>query len=198
MAKGAWNVTEKELAETLTKHHLVDRGPFHAHGAAIHFKTADDVMRGVEKAVKEGGLEYVIFHGVGGDWITFPLPEFTALVEKLAARKDELWVTGHIAAHKYQTQRDGAAVKALAASGQQIKLELTSKADPALYDVPLTLVTARSRDMERLPCSARRKSAARRPEGWHGSLRGAARRRPDRHRAGQTVKTRNPLNKGTI
>lgn len=141
VAKGAWNITEKELADTLTKHNLVDRGAFHEHGAAIHFKTADDVMRGVEKAVKEGGLHYAIFHGVGGEWISFPLPEFKALVEKLASRKDELWVAGHVAAHKYQTERDSAAVKVLAASDKQIKLELTCKADPALYDAPLTLVT---------------------------------------------------------
>ena len=141
VAKGAWNVTEKELAETLPKYQLIERGPFHGHGAAIHFKTAADVMRGVEKAVKEGGTEYVIFHGVGGEWISFPLPEFTALVDQLAAQKDVLWVAGHIAAHKYQTERDSATVKVVAASDKQIKLELTSKADAALYDAPLTLVT---------------------------------------------------------
>jgi hypothetical protein len=141
VAQGAWNVTNEQLATVLAKHHLIDRGTFNGHGATVHFKTADDVLKIVDKAIKDGSLEYVVFHGVGGDYITFPLDQFTILLDKLAARREQLWITGHIAAHKYAAERETAEAKVLEAGEKQIRLSLTCKADPALYDTPLTLVT---------------------------------------------------------
>jgi peptidoglycan/xylan/chitin deacetylase (PgdA/CDA1 family) len=139
--KEAWNITPEQLAQTLAKHHLIERPTFDGHGGAIHHKTADDMMRLVDRAIASGGMEYIIYHGVGGDWISVPAAAFTEFLDRLAAKRDQVWVTGHISAHKYETERATAEAKVAEANDSRIRLELTSKADPKFYDFPLTLIT---------------------------------------------------------
>ncbi|OGV73591.1 MAG: hypothetical protein A3K19_13690 [Lentisphaerae bacterium RIFOXYB12_FULL_65_16] len=57
------------------------------------------------------------------------------------SKQDQVWVTDHISSHKYATERDGAEVKTSEATARQVKVSLTCKADPKLYDAPLTLIT---------------------------------------------------------
>ncbi len=149
VAKGAWNITDEQLKELLAKHHLIERPAFGGHGGAINVKTADEMMLLVDAALAKGGIEHVIYHGVGGDWISVPLAEFTGFLDRIEARKDQLWVAGHIAAHKYATERDAAEVKVVEATERQIRVELTCKADAKLYDYPLTLVTQVSAEWKR-------------------------------------------------
>ena len=78
---------------------------------------------------------------MGGDWISVPAAAFTEFLDRLAAKRDQVWVTGHISAHKYETERATAEVKVAEANERGIRLELTSKADPKFYDFPLTLIT---------------------------------------------------------
>jgi peptidoglycan/xylan/chitin deacetylase (PgdA/CDA1 family) len=139
--KGAWTVTGAQVTEALAKHHLVERPTFNDHGATIAFKNAADYVKQVDQALAKGGLGYVIFHGVGGDWISCPLGDFIALCDKLVAERQRLWIAGTIAVHKYQTERDGATVTVDKADARQIVVTLAVKTDPALYDAPLTLVT---------------------------------------------------------
>lgn len=154
--KGTWLVSNDQEREVLAKYNLVDRGPFK--GAAIHYKTGKDMTGLVDKAIADGSVGYIVFHGVGGEWISASMPDFTQLLDYLVAKQDEVWVTDHISSHKYETERDGAEVKVDKATDQQIELTLTSKivpkmhdlqgktytndkADPKLYDAPLTLIT---------------------------------------------------------
>ncbi len=139
--KEAWNITPEQLAQALVKHHLIERPTFDGHGGAIHAKTADDMMRLVDRAIAAGGAEYIIYHGVGGDWISVPAAAFTEFLDRLAAKRDQVWVAGHISAHKYETERASAEVKTVEATDRIIRLELASKADPKFYDFPLTLIT---------------------------------------------------------
>jgi len=136
-----WRISDAELRELLAKHHLVDRPTFDGHGAAIHFKTGADMLKLVDRALAKGTMECIIFHGVGGDWISMPLPDFIALLDGLAARKDQLWVTDHISAHQYETERSSAEVKVVEAGVKQVRLTLSCKAAPEFYDLPLTLNT---------------------------------------------------------
>ncbi len=137
---GKWNISKAQLAEELPKFHLIERPSVDGHFAFIHLKTADEMYKWVQQALDTGSAQYVLFHGVGGDWLTCPLPEFTALLDKLAAVHDKLWIAGHIAVHQYETERETAS--ALASSdGKKITVKLSCKADPAFYDQPLTLVT---------------------------------------------------------
>lgn len=137
-----WTLTKDQLAALLKAKNLIPRPDFGGRGAMAGVNNAAQMMGLVDKAVKTGGMEAVIFHGVGGDWITTPLPVFTEFIDELAKRRDQVWITGHIKAHQYATERDGATVTVDKAGAKGISLTLASTADAALYDQPLTLVTA--------------------------------------------------------
>jgi hypothetical protein len=141
VAKGAWNVTDAEIAQVLTKYHLIERPKVGGHFAQIDLKTADDMFKFAQQAIDTGSAQFVIFHGVGGDWLTCPLPEFTALLDKLVVVRDKLWIAGHISVHQYQVEREVASVQAKDAGGKKFSITLSCKADPVYYDAPLTLVT---------------------------------------------------------
>jgi hypothetical protein len=61
-------------------------------------------------------------------------------VDDVQRTKGELWITDHISSHQYAEERDTSVVKVLEAGDARIRLDLTSTADPALYDLPLTLL----------------------------------------------------------
>ncbi len=154
--KGTWLVSKEEEKEALLKYNLVDRGPFK--GAAIHYKTGKDLVAVAEKALADGSTGYIVFHGVGGDWLAASMPDFLQLLDYLSSKQDQIWVTDHISSHKYETERNGAEVKVMEATDKKIQLSLTAKInpkfhdidgkeytsdkiDPKLYDAPLTLIT---------------------------------------------------------
>lgn len=139
--QGKWNISDAEEATLLEKYDLVKRPPFSGHGGLIDHKTAQTMVQLADKAIANGTMEYLIFHGVGGDWISIPLPVFTELLDQLQTRRDRLWITGHATAVKYATERDSARVQVMEQAPSRLTLSLTTAADPALYDEPLTLVT---------------------------------------------------------
>ena len=151
VGKGDWNITGEELDGLLRKHHLISRPDFRDHGTVYHLKTAAEMLALADKAIRERGREYVIIHGVERitpDWHYqdfWPLKQdiLRELLDGLQARldKDELWITDHISAHQYETERTNATVRVLEAGAGGIKLQLDCTADPQFYDLPLTLVT---------------------------------------------------------
>lgn len=146
-----WNLSNEGLAELLKKHHLIDRPPFTDHGAVYHLKTSKEMLDLADKAIANKKMEYVIIHGVERikpDWgyqDFWPLKQevFFNLLDGLQERSEKrsLWITDHISQHQYETERTTASVRVLDADEQLIRLELTSKADPQFYDLPLTLLT---------------------------------------------------------
>ena len=138
----AWPVSKDELAAMLKENQLISRPDFGGRGAMIAFKTGPEMLAHVDKAIAKGSMECIIFHGVGGDWIATPLPVFIELIDGMVARKDKLWVTHHIAAHQYATERDAATVTVGSNTATKISLTLACTADAKFYDQPLTLVTA--------------------------------------------------------
>ena len=132
-----WTVSKEDFNAALTKYHLIDRPPFY--GPPMHYKSAAEMIAAVDAAIKKGDMGHMDFHGVGGDWLITPVEWFTALTEKLDASKDVLWVTDTISWHKYLTERQSAEIKVLHSDKTGLTLELSSKADPAFYDYPLTL-----------------------------------------------------------
>jgi len=133
--------TADELAAILGRHDMIERPSFQGHGAAIHFKTAADILKAVDKAISGGTSEYVIFHGVGGDWLSFDEAQFVALLDGLETRRSEVWITDHISMHKYEKERDSAKVGVTKADTRKILIELTVGTEAALYDESLTLIT---------------------------------------------------------
>lgn len=138
--KENWPVTKEELSVLLKQNHLIDRSDFGARGAAITLKTGPQMLAHVDKAVADGSMECIIFHGVGGDWIASPMPVFLELLDGLIERKDKVWITSHIPAHQYATERDSATLGAINKTGM-LMVSLTCTADPNFYNQPLTLIT---------------------------------------------------------
>lgn len=141
VAQGKWTVTDQELKDGLAKNHLLMRPNIDGRFADIHLKTADAMFAIVEKTIASGGMDCLAFHGVGGDWLTIPMPMFLDLLDRMVAVQDKLWVGGHIAIHSYQVEREGAKVAVEQGGAKSIRLKLTTSADPAIYSAPLTLVT---------------------------------------------------------
>ena len=140
--KENWPATKEELAALLVQNHLIDRPDFGGRGAIINLKTSAEMLAHADKAIASHAMECIVFHGVGGDWIVTPLPMFIEVLDGLVARQDKLWLTGHIPAHQYATERDAAKVTVGATTATTIKLTLACTADPQFYDQPLTLLTA--------------------------------------------------------
>ena len=62
-------------------------------------KTAAELLKVVDQALARGEAGHLDFHGVGGDWLSTPMDVFTALLDKLEACRDRLWITDHISCH---------------------------------------------------------------------------------------------------
>lgn len=134
-----WKVTPEEQATALAKHNLCNRPPFA--GPPINYKSAEATVAAVDAALAKGEMGHLDFHGVGEDWLVTPVEWFTALLDKLESVRDQLWITDVVSWHQYVTERDSADIKTVSSEADAITLELSSKADPALYDLPLTLST---------------------------------------------------------
>jgi hypothetical protein len=134
-----WTVSEADLKAQLKQQNLIERPPFGDHGAMIGPKTAEQMVQFADRAIEKQSLEFVVFHGVGGDWIVTPTPIFVEFLNLLSTRTSKLWITDHLSAYKYEQERDTATVKVLSADARQLKLSLQSTADPLLFDAPLTL-----------------------------------------------------------
>ncbi|CAN5769405.1 hypothetical protein BH11VER1_BH11VER1_10330 [soil metagenome] len=139
--KENWPVSKEELSVLLKQNNLIDRPDFGARGAALTLKTGAQMLAHVDKAIADGSMECIIFHGVGGDWIATPMPVFVELLDGLVPRQDKVWITHHISAHQYATERDAATVKVVSKDAAKMTLSLTSTADPKFYDQALTLMT---------------------------------------------------------
>ncbi len=134
-----WKITNEELDAALTKHHLVNRPPFH--GPPINYKSAADVVATVDAVLAKGEMEHLDFHGVGGDWLVTPIEWFMALLDKLEANREHLWITDVVSWHQYVKQREGCTVAVQKADDTTVTVSVTSKLDAKLYDLPITLRT---------------------------------------------------------
>ncbi|HEY1173969.1 MAG TPA: polysaccharide deacetylase family protein [Verrucomicrobiae bacterium] len=146
-----WNITAAQLNDLLKQNNMIDRPPFANHGAVYHWKTKEEMLALADKAITNKGMEYLVIHGVERlkpdwgyqDFWALKQDIFLPLLDALKERQDknQLWITDHISAHQYETERNSAEVRVVEKKGDAIRLELKSKADPIFYDHPLTLIT---------------------------------------------------------
>ena len=111
-----WDVKPDEQAKVLAEHHEVLRhdfggnvgGPKDGQNPTFRMKTAALAAEAFDRAERNGGWESLIFHGVGGDWITFDLEEHGRMLDDLEARAKagRLWVGSAIDVHRYAAARD--------------------------------------------------------------------------------------------
>lgn len=134
-----WKIPEDQIKAVLPKYNLIYRPAIVM--ASINLKTGKDMTNAVDKAIAKGEVGNILFHGVGGDWLSSSMQDYLQLLDYLVAKQSEIWVTDHISAHKYETERKTAEVKALRQDSKEMQLGLTCQSDPRLYDQPLTLTT---------------------------------------------------------
>ncbi|HSI09086.1 MAG: polysaccharide deacetylase family protein [Rariglobus sp.] len=134
-----WKISEAEIQSVLAKYHMIERPPFY--GPPFSIKTTEEMIAWVDGAIAAGEMRHLAFHGVGGDWHSAPINYFLALLDKLDAHRDQLWLTDPLSYHKYDTERRTAKVRVVESTDTSLHLSLTSKSDPHFYDQPLTLVT---------------------------------------------------------
>ena len=146
-----WTVSREEEAAVLAAHGEVlrhDFGPENTGGPAgghkeVRMNTLADAVAILDRAEATGGWEALLFHGVGGDWISFPAAAHEALLAEIDRRRADgrLWCGATIAVHKYEAERDAASLAPRPApDGALAAAELAVGTDPAVYDEPLTLV----------------------------------------------------------
>ncbi|OGV63786.1 MAG: hypothetical protein A3K19_05000 [Lentisphaerae bacterium RIFOXYB12_FULL_65_16] len=138
--KEQWSITPEEHKAVLAKYHLAQR-PAYAIAGVGAYTSADRLMALADDAIAKADVRCIVFHGVGGNHLSVAMPVFAEFLDKLVAKRDQLWITTGVPEHKYATERDSATAKVLQADAQEIRLELTTQADPQFYDHPLTLVT---------------------------------------------------------
>ena len=135
-----WTLSKEEKEAMLRKYNLLVRPAADGHVAAMQLKTVEQMLARIDAALSSGGLDYLVFHGVGGDWHAVTLEDYHQVLDAVAARRDQLWITDPVSAHKYAKERDQARVEVLAIESDLLRLALTATGEP-LYDEPLTLVT---------------------------------------------------------
>lgn len=151
VGKGKWNITKEQRDEVLKKHQLIERPSLVKKMTVFDLQTAEQMLAVADQAIATQGLDILVIHGVERigpevkyqDFWALKQEVFLPVLDGLKQRRDEgkLWITDHISAHQYQTERETASVQTLESTPQRIRLKLTSQTDPKLYDHPLTLVT---------------------------------------------------------
>ena len=137
--KEKWGITPAEMKPVVAKLNLIERPSFF--GPPLTLKTKEAILSIVDQTLAKGEMGHLDFHGVGGDWHVTPMDWFIPLLDRLDANRDLWWVADPISWHKYLTERKAAEVKTLAADAKLIRVQLSCTANPALYDLPLTLAT---------------------------------------------------------
>lgn len=152
-----WTVSHEETEKALAKHNLIVRPPrrtidLHSFKALMKmdsppegypFKvlSLEDILSMPELALNRGEMEYLLFHGIGGDWLSMSMEWFIALLDEMYAVRDKLWITDFISYHKYAVERDNTAIIELATDGDFIRIKPVSALKHDLYDFPLTFAT---------------------------------------------------------
>jgi peptidoglycan/xylan/chitin deacetylase (PgdA/CDA1 family) len=97
-------ITDEELAEAYRRNNLVERFPWH--GYPVQCKTVKEMEEYVDVVLASGGVGHMDFHGVGGDWLDPGLEYFTALLEKLDSRREDIWFTTHVELVQWLEERN--------------------------------------------------------------------------------------------
>jgi peptidoglycan/xylan/chitin deacetylase (PgdA/CDA1 family) len=134
-----YGITDAQIEDVLKQHDMVNRLPFYT--PVIHVKTVDDMHKWIDQGIKKGEIGHLDFHGVGGDWLVTPTDFFHAILDKLDASREELWVSDTATIMKYAAERKASQVKVIANEKDKIRISLTTTLDTKFYDEPLTLAT---------------------------------------------------------
>lgn len=136
-----WKISEEEHEESKLKAHLIQRVKSMNNQAGIKVHTAQEMMAIVENTLTAHSEGSVLFHGVGGDWLSVDLNEFIAFLDLLKKKESDLWLASHLDISKYDYERNHSNISSITTSKDEIQVSLQTEFDTGLYDEALTLVT---------------------------------------------------------
>lgn len=155
-----WEITDEEEKEILDSIHSIRREHEKADGSeyagALSVKTFEDARNALDAIEVAGNNDYIVFHGIGGDWFNFPAADHEKLVQELAIRKAKhsLWVAASIDIHKYKVERDCASLSIVPTeNSNEIALALSINTNPESFNTPLTIVIDAPPDWARVTIS---------------------------------------------
>jgi len=148
-----WEITDEQMRELTTKHFLfrhrstrsVCNDPDHE-----YYNSEDlDIRQHAQRAIDERVWVELMFHGIGGEWISCSEETFVGLLDFLVENKDRLWVATIGDAWKYEqeyqalsdvslSEADEAGFR-IAVECDDSKLETYGLPLAELYDQPLTV-----------------------------------------------------------
>lgn len=131
-----WTHT-RPLREILDRHDLFDAyGIAGVSMADSYGERVAAYREGLDRAIERGEWFTALFHQIG---TSISDENFAATLELTQERRESLWIAGMAAVHKYQAERQSAALQLVPIDGDRLRLEVTVGTDPALYDQPLTI-----------------------------------------------------------
>ncbi len=115
--------------------------------AGVTHKDAKSLIQELDKASKSGGFSAVMFHGVGGDWLSMPADEHLNFVKEAAHRalSGSLWITTPVKLQMYSKARESLTVTSKQ-TDNEISVLLSAKSKesdngPECNGVTLSLAT---------------------------------------------------------
>ena len=148
-----WEITDEQMRELTAKHFLfrhrstrsICNDPDHE-----YYNSEDlDIRQHAQRAIDERVWVELMFHGIGGEWISCSEETFVNLLDFLVENRDRLWVATIGDAWKYEQEYQALsdiAISQAEAAGFRIavecddsKLETYGLPLAELYDQPLTV-----------------------------------------------------------
>lgn len=116
--------------------------------------TAESFNAWADKQVRDRAWGVAMFHGIVRGYAALSDPEiFRAHLKHVKTRNADLWVATFADVARYTKERDAATLTVASSAPGRLVFTLTAPLDPAIYDVPLTVVldipTAKSARAER-------------------------------------------------
>lgn len=148
-----WDITDEQMRALTAKHFLFRHRSTHSvcnDPDNEHYKSEDiDIRPHAQRAIDERVWVELMFHGIGGEWISCSEETFVSLLDFLVEHRDTLWVATVGDAWKYEQEHQALSDVSVSEAGEAgfrisvecdgSKLETYGLPFAELYDQPLTV-----------------------------------------------------------
>lgn len=133
-----FNQSTPEIQRVALESHVACRLRQHGTGGA---STVEALNRWADRQVLEKSWGVVMLHAIQEGFAAFSDPEvFRGHLRYVKSRKDAIWVETFATVARYEKERENAVLRVSAADSGRVEFLLAGTLDPAVYDVPLTIV----------------------------------------------------------
>jgi hypothetical protein len=149
-----WEISREQMRELADKYflfrHFSGRSACDDPNSQYYTREGDiDIREHVQWAIDEGAWTQIMFHGIGGEWISYSEQAFVQLLDFLVQHEDALWVATVGDVWKYQQQYQAISDVSLSDADEtgfsvaidcdSSKLKTYGRPFTELYDQPLTV-----------------------------------------------------------